>query len=336
MADTMRAWQFTSPGALESTLKLNTVPKPAAPSAGQVLIRVLSAALNPVDYKTPEIGLVARAALTFPKTAGQDFSGTVAAVGPDVADVSVGDLVTARLDPMAKAGTLAEYVLTERERVAVVPASVDVDEAAGAPTVALTAYQTLVGNVKEGDKVFINGGSGGVGTCAIQVAKALGCHVTVSCSTAKMDLCKSLGADEAIDYTRTDVVANLAQRGPTFALVMDVAASSMYRMYSASKGFLVPDGKYVLIGGSASLNFIVDFIKAKLVPGFLGGGQHSFQFAVVDQTRSGLEQVGEWVAQGKVRIIVDSTYEFEDAVKAYKQLKKGSSTGKIVVHVGQR
>jgi NADPH:quinone reductase-like Zn-dependent oxidoreductase len=338
---TMRAWNITNPGSLPGALNLvSSATRPSFTSSkpGQILVRVSAAAINPADYKVPQLGLLSRAAISYPKTPGMDFSGRVAELGPQPSgDVSVGDFVMGRIDPMAQQGTLAEYVVADADGYVKLPESAGVDKAAGAPTVAATAYQAIVGNVKAGDKIFVNGGSGGVGTCAIQVGKALGCHVTVSCSTGKIDLCKSLGADDVIDYKTQDVLSALTSRGANyFSLVIDVAANNLYALYSASKAFLAPGCKYTLIGGSPSLSLIADFFKVKLVPGFLGGGKHEFVFILTKNEKATFQQLADWMGDGKLDMVVDSTYEFEDAGKAYEKLKEGSSTGKIVVRVANQ
>ncbi|KAK2938618.1 hypothetical protein FoTM2_001836 [Fusarium oxysporum f. sp. vasinfectum] len=131
--------------------------------------------------------------MPFPKTPGMDFGGRVVAIGPDILHIKTGDRVIGRMNPLNSAGSLSEYVVAAYDDIAVLPETVPLDQAGVAATAALTAYQSIVPFVKKGDKVFINGGSGGTGTFGIQIAKALGCHVTVSCSTAKVSLCRDLG-----------------------------------------------------------------------------------------------------------------------------------------------
>ncbi|KAL8291209.1 hypothetical protein RB600_006613 [Gaeumannomyces tritici] len=193
---TMRGWQINAAGPLTKTLQLNAaIPYPSQPlKQGQVLVRVAYASINPADYKFPELGLAARAVLKLPKTLAMDLSGRVVAAGPG-STLAPGARVVGRVDPLQSAGGgLAEYVVLERDGCAPVADSVPLDQAAGAGTAGLTALQSIVPNVVvvgEGEgkaaapRVFLNGGTGGTGTFAIQVAKAAGCHVTVSCSTAK-------------------------------------------------------------------------------------------------------------------------------------------------------
>lgn len=224
----MRAWMYSSPGPIESTLGLiEDAPKPASPGKDQVLVSVTACALNPADYKVSELGFIARALVSFPKTVGMDLCGRVISVGSDVEDIKPGNQVLGRANPMAKFGTMSEQIVLERKHIAVIEDDdFDFAQAAGLPTAALTAYQTIAPYVKPGDKIFVNGGSGGVGTLDIQVAKILGCHVTVSCSTAKVALCEDLGADEVIDYKITDVVQTLRKKGRQFSLIVDNVGNS--------------------------------------------------------------------------------------------------------------
>ncbi|KAG7104811.1 Quinone-oxidoreductase like protein [Verticillium longisporum] len=238
----MKAWQFTAHGPITKTLRLATdVPRPDAASLqpGQVLVKVASAGLNPVDYKMPELGLAARAMFSFPKIPCGDLSGTVVAIGEGVEGLKAGDHVVGWLKPFSSAGALSEYAVLDKESCVRLGDGADLDEAAGALTTGLTALQSIQPYVKAGDRVFINGGSGGTGTHGIQIAKLLGCHVTVSCSTAKVDFCRGLGADEVIDYKKEDVVASLIKQGGSagtekWALIVDNIGNSPTDLYKRS------------------------------------------------------------------------------------------------------
>ncbi|KAK2041842.1 zinc-binding dehydrogenase [Colletotrichum somersetense] len=333
----MRRWQIAAPGAFIKNLSLVTAPTPAASALkpDQVLVRVVAAGVNPADYKVPELGLVTRAALPYPCTPGMDYSGRAVAVGSAVSDVQPGDAVFGRVDFATVQGTLSEYVVAGPESIAVIPGAADADllERAGAVgTAGLTAYQCIAPYVKAGDEVFINGGSGGCGTFGIQIAKAIGCRVTVSCSTAKAELCRSLGADDVIDYRTADVVATLRARGRVFALVVDNVGNSPANLYKAADDFLLPEGRYKFVGGNLSFALV----PGLLLPGFLGGAKHKFETFVTKNSREDLTRMAAWMAEGKLRTVVDSTFEFEDVVKAYEKLKEGSSTGKIVVRVAKK
>ncbi|KAK5991883.1 Zinc-type alcohol dehydrogenase-like protein C16A3.02c [Cladobotryum mycophilum] len=338
MANQMKAWQIVSPGNVEQVMKLvDNVARPTEPlRAGHVLVQVASAGINPADYKVPDMGFAARAIIKFPKTLGMDFSGRVAAAGEGVSDVKVGDLVVARVDPLQGAeGALSEYVAVSRNEYALLPEGFDLDAAAGAPTTALTAYQSISPYVKAGDKIFINGGSGGAGTFGIQIAKALGCHVTVSCSTPKKSLCEELGADEVIDYRTTDVVEHLKKNGQVYKLAVDNVGNAPSNLYELSKDFLLPEGTFVLVGSSPTIKSTASVARSMLLPSFLGGGKNKFVMYLTKNNHDDLNQVAQWLGEGKIKTIIDSTFEFDEALKAFTHLKKGSSGGKIIVHVNQ-
>ncbi|KAL7796094.1 hypothetical protein V8C37DRAFT_373105 [Trichoderma ceciliae] len=338
MAKTMQAWQLAAPGLLEETLKLvDNVAQPSGPlQQGQILVEVVSACLNPADYKIVQMGFASKAITSFPKTVGMDLSGRVVAVADNVTDVKAGDAVFVRLDPTKAPGSLSQYVIADREGYAILPSDFDLDLAAGAPTTALTAYQSIKPYVQTGAKVFINGGSGGAGTYGIQIAKALGCHVTVSCSTGKKELCERLGADKIVDYKTGDIVTQLKQNGEIFDLVVDNVGSSLPDLYQQSNHFLNPEGAFVLVGSSASLSSIKNIAMAKLLPSFLGGGKSKFITYMTKNNHEDLAQIAKWLAEGVIKTIIDSTFEFKEALEAYQHLKKGSSGGKIIVHVASK
>jgi NADPH:quinone reductase-like Zn-dependent oxidoreductase len=182
----MRAWQWsTCDTTLEEAIELNdSVPMPTTKrplAAGESLIQVYAAALNPVDYKLAELPVVGRMAIPKPATPGLDFAGRVVQVGSDC-DVKVGQMVFGKLEPKQQFGTLGEYIIGSKAGTVPIPDGVSAEEAATLGVCGLVTYQCLAPNVKAGDRVLINGGSGGTGTFAIQIAKALGCHVTTTCS----------------------------------------------------------------------------------------------------------------------------------------------------------
>ncbi|KAM0256578.1 hypothetical protein ACHAQJ_004865 [Trichoderma viride] len=335
MSKAMQAWQLAAPGPLEEVLKLvDNATQPSVPlQPGQILVEVVSAGLNPADYKIVQMGFASKALTSFPKTPGMDLSGRVVAVADNLTDVKIKDHVLVRLDPTKAPGSLSQYVIADHDGYAVLPSGFDLDLAAGAPTTTLTAYQSIKPYIQAGAKVFINGGSGGAGTYGIQIAKALGCHVTVSCSTVKRELCERLGADQIIDYKTGDIVTQLKQNGTIFDLIVDNVGSSPPDLYQQSNGFLKPEGAFVLVGGSASLSSIKNVVMAKFLPSFLGGGRSKFITYMTKNNHEDLAQIAKWLGDGVIKTIIDSTFEFDEAVEAFKHLKKGSSGGKVIVHV---
>ena len=337
-AEKMRAWVCQGPGSLSTTLKLiNDAPQPAnSLQDGQIIVKVSCAALNPADYKTLEMGVASRAITTFPKTPGMDLCGRVVEVATNVDDTNVGDLIFARVDPTKAGGSLAEYAVLNRDAYATLPHAFDIEQAAGAPTASMTAYQTISPYVKSGDKIFINNGSGGVGSFGIQIGKALGCHVTVSCSTEKADFCKGLGADEIVDYKISDVVAELAKKGQVFTLVVDNMGNAPPNLYTQSHNFLVPEGSFVAVGGAVSLGSAFTLTKNALWPSILGGGKRKFIPYMTKNSREDLQQIAKWMVDGTVRTVIDATFKFEEAAEAFEHLKQGSSAGKVVVRLAEK
>jgi len=195
-------------------------------------------------------------------------------------------------------------------------------------------YQAIAPNVKNGDKVFINGGSGGTGVYGIQIAKALGCHVTTTCSTPNVEFCKSLGADDVIDYKASDVVETLSSKGQIFSLVVDNIGTPA-NLYKAASAFLLPTGKFVQIGSTISLGSLKTVGGNMLLPGFLGGGKRPYQMLMTKPSADELAQLAEWFKEGKLKGVLDSVFEWEDAPKAFEKLKTGRAKGKVVVRVPQ-
>ena len=186
-----------------------------------------------------------------------------------------------------------------------------------------------------GDKVFINGGSGGTGVWGVQIAKAVGCHVVTTCSGQNVELCKSLGADEVIDYTKDDVIDALrtsSVEGSKFDLVVDNIGNSG-NLYWQCHHFTAEKAKYVQIGAPVALSTVADMTKKMLWPGFLGGRKRKFEFVSVSSNGGQLQEIGRWMAEGKVKAVVDEVLAMENAPKAFAKLKTGRTKGKLVVSV---
>ena len=331
---TIRVWQYSSvKGGLEKSLHLNaSAPLPKA-KANQDLVQVIAVALNPVDYKPAEIPLIGRLIVPNPATPGIDFAGRVVTTAAG-SHFKRGQLIfgaSGSGSPVA-AGGLAEFIITKIGNTVAIPEGVAPIDAATMPVAGLTAYQSIVPNVQKGDKIFINGGSGGTGVFGIQIAKAVGCHVTTTCSTANVELCKSLGADEVVDYRKTSVVEALKASGHKFDHVVDNVAADL-KLYWHCHEYTKPGALYVMVGGTPSLGFVWDNLKMRLWPGFLGGGKRKLEGFFPTPKTEDLAQVGAWMKEGKVKPIIDSKFPFEQAPEAFRKLKTGRSRGKIVVDV---
>jgi NADPH:quinone reductase-like Zn-dependent oxidoreductase len=213
-----------------------------------------------------------------------------------------------------------------------VPEGVDPVDAAIVGVAGLSAYQSIVQRVKKGDKIFINGGSGGCGTFGIQIAKTVGCHVTTTCSTPNVALCKSLGADEVVDYRKSNVLEALKASGTKFDHVVDNVGGDL-TLYWGCHEFTKPDAVYVMVGHSPSPGNLGNSIKARVLPGFLGGGQRKKEGFWPKLRKEDLEQIGKWMKEGKVKAVIDSRFPFEQVPQAFEKLKTGRAKGKVVVDV---
>lgn len=183
----MRTWQWSvCTNGLEHALQFDvTAPLPTEKrslASGESLVQVHAAALNPVDYKLAELPIVGRMAIPKPATPGLDFAGRVVQVGPD-SNVKVGQMVFGKLEPKQQFGTLGEYIIGSKAGTVPMPNGITAEQAATLGVCGLVTYQCLASNAKPGDSILVNGGSGGTGSFAIQIAKALGCYVTTTCSS---------------------------------------------------------------------------------------------------------------------------------------------------------
>ncbi|BCR92847.1 NAD(P)-dependent alcohol dehydrogenase [Aspergillus chevalieri] len=328
---TMKAWLYTSTtGGLEKNLTLNPSARTPVPAPSQLLIQVLSASINPADYKVPEMPIVPRVLVSTPASPGMDFAGRIVSTGAEVSEFEAGQLVYGTTGIPTQFGSLGEYMVVGKDNVAALPEDVEPDQASTVGVAAQTAYQSLVPYVSKGDRVFINGGSGGCGIFAIQFAKVVGCHVTTTCSSRNVQFCKDLGADEVIDYTAENVVGVLKGQGQVYEHVIDHIGLPE-NLYSESDSFLRPGKAFVQVG-AVSLSI---FVNRLVWPGFLGGGKRKYVIFMMKHKKEDITQIGQWMQQGNVRAVIDSTYEFEDAVKAFEKLRTQRSKGKIIIHVSE-
>ena len=265
---TMRAWQYSAvKSGLDKSLTFNdAAPLPADPSklpANTSLVQIFAASLNPVDYKLAELPVAGRFLAKTPAVPGYDFAGKV--VATSVPTLKAGQRVFGHVNQPAQHGVCAEYTSVQsQENVVPLPDSVNAEQGSTIGVAGLTAWQCIVpqlddmeGRMKgegvKGKRIFINGGSGGTGVFGLQIAKALGAgKITTSCSTANVELCKSLGADEVIDYKEKDVVTALKEEvnndfdGKGYDLVVDNVGQPA-NLHKGADNFLKPSGKYVQV-----------------------------------------------------------------------------------------
>ena len=324
-ATTMKAIVRDTYGSAD-VLKLREVEKPELTDDG-VLVRVHAASVNRGDWYTVAGMYVARPAtgLRRPKSRliGTDFAGTVEAVGRDVTEFRPGDEVFG-----GRAGALAEYVCARARSIALKPARLTFEEAAAVPVAALTALQGLRdrGQIQPRQKVLINGASGGVGTFAVQIAKALGAEVTAVCSTRNVDLARSIGADHVVDYTREDFTRS-EQR---YDLMFDNAGS---RSWSECKRVLNPQATVVLVGGQMGnrlLGPLGHVIRMRLAA-TLSSRKAVFFIAKVNS--ADMEVLRELLEAEKVTPVIDRRYELSEVADAFRYVGEGHARGKVVITV---
>ncbi|KAI5241675.1 NAD(P)-binding protein [Aureobasidium subglaciale] len=333
---TMRASQWTSiPNSIEKSLKVNNnaaLPK-SAKSLGKddTLVKVHYVALNPVDYKLPEAPIVGRIAISKPASPCMDFAGVV--VKTSRSDLRPGQAVFGKTEPPLF-GAMAEYLVAGRQGTIALPDGVKPEDAACVGVAGLTAYQCIAPNVKSGDKIFINGGSGGTGSFGIQFAKALGCEVTTTCSGPNVELCKSLGADEVIDYRTQNVHETLKRSGKQFDHIVDFVGSP--ELYWQAHDFSKKEAKVVNVGATMSLDFFRRLLPIFILPGFLGGGKMKYEFLTCRAKEDDFKQIAKWMAEGKVKPVIGEMFSLEEVPKAFEKLKTGRVRGKLVVKVSNQ
>jgi NADPH:quinone reductase-like Zn-dependent oxidoreductase len=316
--------QYGSP----DVLKLEQIEKPT-PAANELLIKVHDASLNPLEWHymrgTPYL-MRLQVGMGRPKVTrlGIDVSGTVEAVGADVKQFKVGDEIFG-----AASGALAQYVTTTVEGLALKPSNISFAQAAAVPIAAITALQGLrdKGQIKAGQKVLINGASGGVGTFAVQLAKYYGADVTGVCSTRNVDLVRSLGADHVIDYTKED----FTKGSERYDLIFDAVGNHALLDY---RHVLNPHGIFVIIGaqsGDPWLGPLTSPIKAYVISPFVS---QKFGMLMADVNRtSDLELLRDLMQAGKVTPIIDRQYPLKETPAAMRYLEQGHARGKVIVNL---
>jgi len=323
----MKAWKYRCYGAPE-VLKLELVGKPG-PADDELIVRVLAASVNPLDWHylrgTPylmrmEVGIGAPTESSL----GVDFAGTVEEVGKDVKHFKPGDAVFG-----ARTGAFGEYVhVRESRNVLLKPANISFEEAAAVPIAAVTALQALrdTGKLKAGQKVLINGASGGVGTYAVQIAKALGAEVTGVCSGRNVEMVRSLGADHVVDYTKEDFTAGTDK----YDLILDNVGTHSLSEY---RRVMNPAGIFVIVGGPNEGKFLgpmTGIIKAKAYGPFVS---QQFLFMLAQLNPQDLTTLRDMLAAGTIKSVIDRTYKFEDVPAAIAYLETGRARGKVIVRI---
>jgi len=324
----MKAIQYTTYGPPD-VLELKEIEKPV-PKDNEVLIKIRAASVNPLDWHYSRgVPYMIRmgAGLRKPKETrlGVDLAGQVEAVGQDITQFKPGDEVFG-----TRTGSFAEYVCKIEKTLALKPANLTFEQAAAVPVAACTALQGLrdKGQIQPGQKVLINGAAGGVGTFAVQIAKAFGAEVTGVCSTRNVDMVRSVGADQVIDYSQED----FTRTGRLYDLLLDNAGN---RSLSDLRRVLTPNGTLVFNGGgplSASqgrlLGPMINSIRATMLSRFLSQKMATFLASV---TKEDLLVLKELIEAGKITPVIDRTYPLRETAEAIRYLEDGHARAKVVI-----
>ena len=326
----MKAILCRRPGRPD-VLEVEEIDKPSIAEGG-VLVRIHASSIDPVDFfPMSSVAYTARflsgGFKAKPVVLGTDFSGTVESVGKSVTEFKPGDEVFGGKDRC----TFAEYVsIPAKGAVVAKPANLSFEQAAGVPVAAITALQALRdhGRVRQGQKVLINGASGGVGTFAVQIAKAFGAHVTAVCSPRNVETARALGANRVIDYTRED----FTRSGESYDLIVDVAGN---HSWSECKLALAPTGIMVAAGGSAHTVWgtnrtIKHLIGVRLAS--LRGTQKAALF-IAQLNKADLLVLQKLLVEGKITPVIDRCYELNRVPEAFNYMGEGHAKGKIIINV---
>jgi NADPH:quinone reductase-like Zn-dependent oxidoreductase len=324
-SEPMRAIVYGCYGAPD-VLQLVEIAKPV-PNDDQMLVKVHAAALNPLDWHymrgEPYIMRMSTGlgAPDLPYL-GVDYAGVVEAVGKNIKRFKVGDAVFG-----GRNGAFADYVLVREDRAIVMkPARLSFEQAAAIPIAAVTALQGLrdQGKIQAGQKVLINGASGGVGTFAVQIAKSFGAEVTGVCSTRNLEMVRAIGADHVIDYTKEDFTAGTVK----YDLILDNVGNRSLAEYRRA---LKPDARFVIIGAFSDdpwLGPLWQPIKAQLMSPFVS---QDFGMLLAELNRADLEFLSGLVEAGKLTPVIDRSYSLSELPAAMTYLEEGHARGKVVV-----
>jgi len=323
----MKATVYTHYGP-PNVLKLEEVEKPT-PQDNEVLVKVHAASVNTADWHIlrgkPFLMRLMGYGLLKPKNTilGSDIAGRVEAVGRNVKQFQPDDEVFGNVR-----GGFAEYVCAREDAFALKPTNLSFEEAATVPLAAVTALQGLraKGQIQPGQKVLIHGASGGVGTFAVQIAKAFGAAVTGVCSTRNVDMVRSLGADQVIDYTQKDFTKN----GQRYDFIFAVNG---YHAIFDYKRALSPKGVYVMIGGSMAAMFQAMFLGPVVS---MTGKQKMGSMGVARPNQKDLVFIKELLEAGKVVSVIDRRYPLGETAEAIRYLEEGHARGKVVITVEQK
>ena len=322
----MKAIVYTEYGSPDA-LQFKDIEKPT-PIDDEVLVKIYAASVNAADIhllRADPFLVRLTSGLLKPKNEilGADIAGRVEAVGSNVKQFKPGDEVFGDISG-CRWGGFAEFVCARENALVLKPANISFEEAAAVPMAAVTALQGLrnKGQIHSGEKVLINGASGGVGTFAVQIAKSFGAEVTGVCSTGKVEMVCSIGADQVIDYTQED----FTQDGQRYDLIL---AANGYHSISDYKRVLTPKGTYVMTGGSG-----LQMSQAMLQgPWISMSGSQKMGNLLAKPNHADLTFMKELLEAGKVKPVIDRRYPLSEVPQALRYLEEGHAQGKVVINI---
>jgi NADPH:quinone reductase-like Zn-dependent oxidoreductase len=326
----MKALQIIKYGEIKDSLVFNEVSQPSV-QANDILIKVKAAAINPIDKSIIFGNLQGMLPIPFPSTSAYDVSGVVVEKGNEVNNFEIGDLVYSRV-PQEQMGTLAEFVSVTCAAVSKKPGNISFEEAASLPLAGLTALQSLeYAGIKENDKVLIHAGSGGVGSFAIQYAKAKGAYVYTTTSTSNVEWVKELGADSVIDYKTEDYKAIVKDA--------DIVFDTLGKKYTTEAFAVVKNGGIVVsvVGPldeeSAKMFGMADYKLPTELSNLVREKEAVYKFIFMHPNGSHLDEIKTLVEDDKIKPIIDKVYPFSESIEAFTHLASGRAKGKIVIKI---
>ncbi|KYG80781.1 NADP-dependent oxidoreductase [Roseivirga echinicomitans] len=324
----MKALQIIKYGELKDGLAINETAKPSS-NATSILIQTKAASLNPIDYKLVSGGLKDMVPLDLPSSTGFDVSGIIVEKGTEVTGFEVGDAVYARV-PQQQMGTVAEFVAVESTVVSKKPENISFEEAASLPLIGLTSIQALerVG-LNKNDRILIHAGSGGVGSFAIQYAKAKGAYVYTTTSTKNVHWVKSLGADRVIDYKKEDYKSIVSD--------LDLVFDTLGGDYTLDAFQVIKEGgKVTSIAGvpdeeTAAMMGIKGYELPENLARLIKEKSANYKLTWMQPNGEQLDEISVMVKEGRIKPIIDKVYPFAEGIEAYLYLATGRAKGKVII-----
>ena len=324
----MKALQIVKYGEIEDSLTINEVNRPIV-QANDVLIEVKTSAINPIDNYIILGNLQGMLPIPLPSTLAYDVSGKIVEKGDEVSNFEIGDLVYSRV-PQEQMGTVAEFVAVSSIAVSKKPGNISFEEAASLPLAGLTALQSLESvGIKENDKVLIHAGSGGVGSFAIQYAKAKGAYVYTTTSTNNVKWVKELGADKVIDYKTEDYKAIVKDA--------DIVFDTLGNNYTLEAFEIIKQGgKVVSVAGpldeeSAKMFGMADYKLPEELAKVSSAKGASYKYVFMHPNGAHLNEIKTLVEDEKIKPVIDKVYSFSESIEAFTHLASGRAKGKIVI-----